>query len=149
MSRTLSGLFLIGALTRPRKRKGTNRENPQTVPEQIGKIPEQIRKVPERTKKDIKGRTSPDRETPPFETPPVWRPLIWGGGGAPILFFWRGLRCPNRKIVIAEIAVELQRFAVAERSAKLQLNRVSKSVENERRNRNRHCNDFKSLAGWI
>ncbi len=26
-------------------------------------------KVPKRTKKDKKGRTSPDRETPPFETP--------------------------------------------------------------------------------
>ena len=29
MSRTLLGLFLVGALNRPRKRKGTNRENPQ------------------------------------------------------------------------------------------------------------------------
>ena len=35
-----SGLFLVGALDRPRKRKGTNRENPRTIPEQIGKIPE-------------------------------------------------------------------------------------------------------------
>ena len=40
MSRTLSGLFLVGALNRPRKRKRTNRENPRTIPEQIGKIPE-------------------------------------------------------------------------------------------------------------
>ena len=40
MSRTLSGLFLVGALHRPRKRKGTNRENPRTIPKQIGKIPE-------------------------------------------------------------------------------------------------------------
>ena len=40
VSRTLSGLFLVGALTRPRKRKGVNRENPRTIPEQIGKIPE-------------------------------------------------------------------------------------------------------------
>ena len=39
-SRTLSGLFLVGALNRPRKRKRTNRENPRTIPEQIGKIPE-------------------------------------------------------------------------------------------------------------
>ena len=40
--RTLSGLFLVGALNyyRPRKRKRTNRENPRTIPEQIGKIPE-------------------------------------------------------------------------------------------------------------
>ena len=40
VSRTLSGLFLVGALNRPRKRKRTNRENPRTIPEQIGKIPE-------------------------------------------------------------------------------------------------------------
>ena len=40
VSRILSGLFLVGALKRPRKRKGTNRENPRTIPEQIGKIPE-------------------------------------------------------------------------------------------------------------
>ena len=39
VSRTLSGLFLVGALNRPRKRKRTNRENPRTIPEQIGKIP--------------------------------------------------------------------------------------------------------------
>ena len=38
VSRTLSGLFLVGALNRPRKRKRTNRENPRTIPEQIGKI---------------------------------------------------------------------------------------------------------------
>ena len=38
VSRTLPGLFLVGALNRPRKRKRTNRENPRTVPEQIGKI---------------------------------------------------------------------------------------------------------------
>ena len=54
VSRTLSGLFLVGALNRPRKRKRTNRENPRTIPEQIGeKIPE-IGKVPKRTKKDKK-----------------------------------------------------------------------------------------------
>ena len=70
MSRTLSGLFLVGALNRPRKRKGTNRENPRTLPEQIGKIPEKDKKGQKRTKKDKKGQKSPDRETPPFETPP-------------------------------------------------------------------------------
>ena len=42
VSRTLSGLFLVGALDRPKKRKITNRESPRT--EQIGKIPEQIGK---------------------------------------------------------------------------------------------------------
>ena len=74
VSRTLSGLFLVGALNRPRKRKRTNRENPRTIPEQIGKNP---RESPKRTKKDKKGqkgRTSPDRETPPFETPPFSGP---------------------------------------------------------------------------
>ena len=40
VSRTLSGLFLVGAVNRPRKRKRTNRENARTIPEQIGKIPE-------------------------------------------------------------------------------------------------------------
>ena len=52
VSRTLSGLFLVGALDRPRKRKRTNRENPRTIPEQIGKIPEKSEKSPKRTKKD-------------------------------------------------------------------------------------------------
>ena len=70
VSRTLSGLFLVGALNRQRKRQGTNRENPRRVPEQIGKIPENR----ESPKKDKKGRTSPDRETPPFETPPFSGP---------------------------------------------------------------------------
>ena len=70
VSRTLWGLFLVGALDRPRKRKGTNRENPRANRENPGKIG----KVPKRTKKDKKGRTSPDRETPPFETPPFGGP---------------------------------------------------------------------------
>ena len=55
MSRTLSGLFLVGALHRPRKRKRTNRENPRTIPEQIGKIPEKSGKSQtgqKRTKKE-------------------------------------------------------------------------------------------------
>ena len=57
VSQTLSGLFLVGALNRPRQRKRTNQENPRRVPEQIGKIPEQIGKVPKRTKKDKKSRS--------------------------------------------------------------------------------------------
>ena len=55
MSQTLSGLFLVGALNRPRKRKGTNRENPRTIPEQIGNIPEKSgkdNKGPKRTKRE-------------------------------------------------------------------------------------------------
>ena len=55
VSRTLSGLFLVGALNRPRKRKRTNRENPRTIAEQIGKIPEKSgksQKGHKRTKKE-------------------------------------------------------------------------------------------------
>ena len=52
VSRTLSGLFLVGALNRPRKRKRTNRENPRRVPEQIGKIPGKVPKGQKRTKKE-------------------------------------------------------------------------------------------------
>ena len=55
VSRTLSGLFLVGALNRSRKRKRNNRENPRTVPEQIGKIPEKSgksQKGQKRTKKE-------------------------------------------------------------------------------------------------
>ena len=45
MSRTLSGLFLVGALNRPRKRKRTDRENPRTIPDRkIGKVPKRTRK---------------------------------------------------------------------------------------------------------
>ena len=69
VSRTLSGLFLVGAVNRLRKRKRTNQENPRRVPGQIGKIPEKSGKS-EKDKKDKKGRTSPDRETPPFSGPP-------------------------------------------------------------------------------
>ena len=52
VSRTLSGLFLVGALNRPRKRKRTNREIPRTIPEQIGKIPEKSGKSQKGQKKD-------------------------------------------------------------------------------------------------
>ena len=55
VSRTLSGLFLVGARNRPRKRKRTNRGNPRTIPEQIGKIPEKSgksQKGQKRTRKE-------------------------------------------------------------------------------------------------
>ena len=52
VSQTLSGLFLVGALNRPRKRKRTNRENPRRVPGQIGKIPGKVPKWQKRTKKE-------------------------------------------------------------------------------------------------
>ena len=69
VSRTLSGLFLVGALKRPRKRKRTNRENPRTIPEQIGKIPEKSGK----SKKDKKGQKRKDKSrsrNPPLLKPP-------------------------------------------------------------------------------
>ena len=72
VSRTLSGLFLVGALNRPRKKKRTNRENPRTIPEQMRKIPEKSgksQKGQKRTKKDKKeGRVQigkPPRLKPP------------------------------------------------------------------------------------
>ena len=52
VSRTLLGLFLVGALNRLRKRKRTNRENPRTIPAQIGKIPGKVPKGQKRTKKE-------------------------------------------------------------------------------------------------
>ena len=69
VSRTLSGLFLAGAVNRPKKRKRTNRENPRRVPEQIGKIPEKSgksRKGQKRTKKE--GRVQ-IRKPPRLKTP--------------------------------------------------------------------------------
>ena len=74
--RTLSGLFLVGALNRPRKRKRTNRENSRTIPEQIWKIPEtsgKDKKGQKRTKKDKKGQKRKDKSrsgNPPRLKPP-------------------------------------------------------------------------------
>ena len=68
VSQTLSGLFLVGALNRPRKRKRTNQEDPQTIPEQIGKIPGKSGKSQEgqkRTKRKDKSRSG---------SAPVWNP---------------------------------------------------------------------------
>ena len=68
VSRTLSGLFLIGALNRPRKGKKTNRENPRRVPEQIGKIPAKSgksQKGQKGTKKDQSRSGNPPRLNPP------------------------------------------------------------------------------------
>ena len=74
VSRTLSGLSLVGALDRPRKRKRTNQDNLQTIPEQIGKIPE-------KSGKSQKGQKGTEKEgqvqivkPPPFETPPFSGP---------------------------------------------------------------------------
>ena len=80
MSRTLSGLFLVGALNRLRKRKRTNRENPQTIPAQIGKIPEKSRK-------SEKGQKRKESGKPPFETPPyVCFASLSEGSVGPFLF---------------------------------------------------------------
>ena len=57
VSRTLSGLFLVGALNRLRKRKRTNRENPRTIPAQIGKIPEKSGKSEKGQKRKDKSRS--------------------------------------------------------------------------------------------
>ena len=90
--------------------KRTNRENPRTIPEQVGGKSQKNRESPKQAKKGQKnGRTSPDRETPPFETPPrlaalentvglacplVLQPM-WSAGSSVIvlttfLFFWIG-----------------------------------------------------------
>ena len=69
MSRTLSGLFLVGALNRLRKRNRTIRENPRTIPEQIRKIPEKSgksQKGQKRTKKEGEVQIGkPPRLNPP------------------------------------------------------------------------------------
>ena len=54
VSRTLSGLFLVGALKRPRKRKKTNRENFRDHPRANRENPEKIGKVPKRKKRTKK-----------------------------------------------------------------------------------------------
>ena len=76
VSRTLSGLFLVGALNRLRKRKRTNRENPWTIPAQIGKIPEKSgksQKGQKRTKKE--GQVQIGK--PPRLNPPRLAALDW------------------------------------------------------------------------
>ena len=98
VSRTLSGLFLVGALNRPRKRKGTNRENPRrenplTIPEQTGKIPKKSGKSQKRKDKSRSGNPPPrlqppglraletsgnQNETSLFEANPV---NLWGSEG--------------------------------------------------------------------
>ena len=57
VSRTLSGMFLVGPLNRLRKRKRTNPE----IPNKIGKIPQKRAKI--FRKKDKSGPTIPNRET--------------------------------------------------------------------------------------
>ena len=65
MSRTLSGLFLVGAVNRLRKRKRTNRESPRRVPGQIGKIQGKSGKVPKEDKKGQRRKDKSRSGTPP------------------------------------------------------------------------------------
>ena len=69
MSRTLSGLFLVGALNRPRKSKRANRENPRTIPEQIRRIPEKSGK-PQKGQKRTKKEGQVQIGKPPRLKPP-------------------------------------------------------------------------------
>ena len=69
VSRSLSGLFLVGALNRSRKRKRTNRENPWTIPEQIGKIQEKSGK-PQKGQKRTKKEGQVQIGKPPRLKPP-------------------------------------------------------------------------------
>ena len=69
VSRTLSGLFLVGALNRLRKRKRDASGKSPDHPRANRKNPGKIGKVPERTKKDKKGRTRPDQEPPLLKHP--------------------------------------------------------------------------------
>ena len=76
VSQTLSGLFLVGALDRPRKRKRTDRENPRTIPEQIGEIPEKSGKSQKGQKRKDKSRSG---------NPPVWTPPRLAAQSLPVL----------------------------------------------------------------
>ena len=64
----------VGALNRPRKRKRTNRENPRTIPEQIGKIPEKSGKSQKGQKRTKKEGQVQIGKPPPFQTPPFSGP---------------------------------------------------------------------------
>ena len=59
VSRTLSGLFLVGAVDRPRKRKRTNRENPQRAPGKKSGKPQEGQKRKDKSR---------------LGNPPVWKP---------------------------------------------------------------------------
>ena len=86
MSRTLSGLFLVGALSRPRKSKRTNRENPRTIPEQIRKIPEN-RESPKKDKKRTKKEGHVQIGKPPRLKPPRLAALDFNPVVAPTIRF--------------------------------------------------------------
>ena len=74
MSRTLLGLFLVGAHNKPRKRKRTNQENPRTIPEQIGKIPEKSGKS-QKGRKRTKRKDKVQIGKPPRLNPSPLAPL--------------------------------------------------------------------------
>ena len=62
VSRTLSGLFLVGTVDE-KEEKGQIRENPEESRDKSGKS-RKNRESPKKDKKGQKGRTSPDGETP-------------------------------------------------------------------------------------
>ena len=70
VSRTFSGLFLVGAVNRPRKRKRTNRENPEESRDKSGKS----RKNRESPKKDKKGQKKEDKSR--SGNLPAWNPPV-------------------------------------------------------------------------
>ena len=69
--KTLSGLFLVGAVLWRRKRKGTNREDPRTIPGQTGKIPEESGKDKKGQKKTKKQGRVQIEKPPPRLKPPL------------------------------------------------------------------------------
>ena len=67
VSRTLSGLFLVGAVDRPKKEEKDKSGNPQTIPGQFGKISEKSGKSQKGDKKNKVGST----QRAPFQRAPV------------------------------------------------------------------------------
>ena len=89
VSRTLSGLFLVDALNRPSKRKGTSRKNPRTIPEKIGKILEKSGKSQKGHK-----RTKKEGQVQIGKPPRLNHPPLFGG---PWLSLYREISvAPNR-----------------------------------------------------
>ena len=87
MSRTLSGLFLLSASNRPRKRKRTNREIPKQSLDKLEKF-EKIGKVPRR----------PPEYSSNLCPPKHLLQDVWGGvlGLLPVVFFLQGSKHPPK-----------------------------------------------------
>ena len=79
VSRTLSGLFLIGAfnaMNSPRKRTRTNGENPWKLPRKSRNNPENHRKRTRRVNKRAKRKDKSRLGNPPRFKPPVYQTLM-------------------------------------------------------------------------